>query len=256
MACLRLSNRPGPAGIPGYDRAVLRALVFDFNGVLVNDEPIHLRMMRRALAQEGIELSDEEYYERLLGFDDRACFAALLSGAGERPEPARIMRLVARKAAFYQEAIHRDGYPYFPGAVDLVRDAAGAGMTLALVSGALREEVEQALKQENLRPLFKTVITAEDVAEGKPDPEGYRRALSELNSQPPLPERLFHPHEVLAIEDTPAGLQAARGAGFTTLGVAQTYAARKLTEADLTVAGLVGLDSRALRQRFAEVSRS
>ena len=129
-------------------------------------------------------------------------------------------------------------------------------MTLALVSGALREEVEQALRQETLRPLFKAVITAEDVAEGKPDPEGYRRALSELNSQPPLPERLFHPHEVLAIEDTPAGLRAARGAGFTTLGVAQTFPAAKLTEADFTVASLVGLDSRTLRQRFTEVSRS
>jgi HAD superfamily hydrolase (TIGR01509 family) len=235
---------------------VLRALLFDFNGVLVNDEPIHLKMMQRALAQEGIELSEADYYERLVGFDDRGCFGALRAGAGERPEPARDMRRVARKAAFYQEAIHRDGYPFFPGACDLVRDAAGAGMTLALVSGALREEVEQALRQERLRTLFKTVITAEDVAEGKPDPEGYRRALNELNSQPPLPERLFHPHEVLAIEDTASGLRAARGAGFTTLGVAQTHAERNLTEADFTVAGLAGLDSNTLRQRFAEVSRS
>ena len=235
---------------------MLRALVFDFNGVLVNDEPIHLKMMRRALEQEGIELSDADYYERLLGFDDRTCFAALLSGAGERPEPSRIMRLVARKASFYQEAIHRDGYPFFPGAAELVRDAAGAGMTLALVSGALRDEVEQALRQEALRPLFKTVVTAEDVANGKPDPEGYRQALSELNSQPPLPERLFHPHEVLAIEDSPTGLRAARGAGFTTLGVVQAYGRGTLPDADFTVSGLAGLDSKTLRQRFAEVSRS
>ncbi len=234
---------------------MLRALVFDFNGVLVDDEPIHLRMFQRALEQEGIALREDAYYERFLGFDDRGCFVAALEEAGERPEPSRIMRLVVRKAAFYQEAIHRDRYPFFPGAVELVRGAAQVGMTLALVSGALRDEVEQALRQEGLRPLFKAVVSAEDVAEGKPDPEGYRRALAELNAVPPLPERLFHPHEVLAIEDSPAGLRAARAAGFTTLGVAQTYPAEKLTDADFTVSGLAGLTAEELQRRFAGVSR-
>jgi HAD superfamily hydrolase (TIGR01509 family) len=234
---------------------VLRALVFDFNGVLVDDEPIHLRMFQRALEPEGIELRAEAYYERFLGFDDRGCFAAVLAEAGEEPEPSRIMRLVARKSAFYQDAIHHERYPFFPGAVELVRDAARGGMTLALVSGALRDEVEQALRQEGLRLLFKAVVTAEDVAEGKPDPEGYRRALADLNAVPPLPERLIHPHEVLAIEDSPAGLRAARAAGFTTLGVAQTYAADRLTDADITVPGLSGLTADELQRRFAGVSR-
>ena len=234
----------------------MRALVFDFNGVLVDDEPVHLRMFQHALEQEGIRLADEDYYAKYLGFDDRGCFAAVLAAAGQRPDPARVMRLVARKAAFYQEAIHRDGYPFFPGAVELVRSAADGGLMLALVSGALREEVEQALRQESLRRLFKILVTAEDVAEGKPDPEGYRRALAGLNAEPPLPERLLHPHEVLAIEDSPAGLQAARGAGFTTLGVAQTYAAERLVDADFTVESLAGLGLEALQRRFAEASRA
>jgi HAD superfamily hydrolase (TIGR01509 family) len=235
---------------------VLRALVFDFNGVLVDDEPVHLRMFQRALQQEGIALAEEDYYAKYLGFDDRGCFAAVLAAAGEPPDPARVMRLVARKAAFYQEAIHRDGYPFFLGAVELVRSAAEAGLMLALVSGALREEVEQALRQESLRRLFKILVTAEDVAEGKPDPEGYRRALADLNAEPPLPERLLHPHEVLAIEDSPAGLQAARGAGFTTLGVAHTYDTERLVEADFTVESLAGLGLETLQRRFAEVSRA
>lgn len=235
---------------------MLRALVFDFNGVLVDDEPVHLRMFQRALEPEGIRLADDDYYAKYLGFDDRGCFAAVLAAAGERPDPARVMRLVARKAAFYQEAIHRDGYPFFRGAVELVRAAADAGLMLALVSGALREEVEQALRQESLRRLFKILVTAEDVAEGKPDPEGYLRALADLNAEPPLPERLLHPHEVLAIEDSPAGLRAAQGAGFTTLGVAQTYDAEWLVDADFTVESLAGLELAALQRRFAEASRA
>jgi HAD superfamily hydrolase (TIGR01509 family) len=236
--------------------AVLRALVFDFNGVLVDDEPIHLRMFQRALEPEGIALREAEYYEKFLGFDDRGCFAAVLGEAGERADPARIMRLIARKAAFYQEAIHRDGYPFFAGAAELVRSAVASGLTLALVSGALRDEVEQALRQESLRGHFKALVSAEDVAEGKPDPEGYRRALVELNSLPPLPERLFHPHEVLAIEDSPAGLRAAHGAGFTTLGVAHTYPAERLEDADVVAPSLAGLTLEGLQRRFAEVSQS
>jgi HAD superfamily hydrolase (TIGR01509 family) len=250
-------KRPRLAGYsPGYDPGVLRAVVFDFNGVLVDDEPIHFRVMQRALEPEGITVHAAAYYSRLLGLDDRSSFAAVLSEAGERPEPSRIMRLVARKAAYYREAIHQEGYPFSPGAVALVRSASSAGLTLALVSGALRDEVEGALCQEGLRGFFKAVITSEDVAEGKPDPEGYQRALTELNALPPLPERLFHPHEVLAIEDSPAGLRAAKGAGFTTLGVAQAYSARMLGEADFTVANLHGLTPAQLERRFSEVSRS
>src|SRR4029453_6625823 len=108
----------------GYDPGVLRALLFDFNGVLVDDEPIHLRMFQRALEPEGIVLPEEAYYERFLGLDDRGCFAAVLEEAGERPTASRVMRRVARKAAFYQEAIHHEGYPFFPGAADFVRGAA------------------------------------------------------------------------------------------------------------------------------------
>ncbi len=100
------------------------------------------------------------------------------------------------------------------------------------------------------------MVTAEDVTEGKPDPEGYLRALQELNSLPPLPERLFHPHEVLAIEDSPAGLSAAADVGLVTLGVAQTYSARQLSQADAVAEKLQGMTVERLEQLFAEVSRA
>jgi HAD superfamily hydrolase (TIGR01509 family) len=234
---------------------VLRAILFDFNGVLVDDEPLHLEMFQRVLAEEGVTLDRGDYYSRYLGLDDRGCFAAVLAAAGEPATPPRLMRLIARKASYYQERIREQGYPFFPGALDLVRGLARAGRMLGVVSGALHEEVEGALRQEGVLDRFKVLVTAEDVAEGKPDPEGYRQALEALNTLPPLPERLVHPHEVLAIEDSPAGLTAAAGAGLLTLGVAHTYPASHLAAADWVVEKVGDVALPELERRFAEGSR-
>lgn len=229
---------------------MLRALLFDFNGVLVDDEPIHLELFQRVMAEEGLELSAEDYYARYLGFDDRGAFAAIFADAGRTAEAPRLARLVARKAAYYQERMHRGGYPFFPGARELVREAADCGLRVGVVSGALREEVTGALAQAGLARLVPILVTAEDVAESKPDPESYRRALDLLNSVPPLPERLIHPHEVLAIEDSAAGLESAAAAGLLTLGVAHTYAADRL-DAGATVASLEGLTVEELERILA-----
>lgn len=233
---------------------VFRAILFDFNGVLVDDEPLHFELFQRVLAEEGVALSTEEYYQKFLGFDDRGCLSAVLRGAGQDAGQPRLMRLIARKSRYYQERIRAGGYPFFPGAVELIRSVAAAGCMLGVVSGALQEEVEGALRQANCFDLFKVVVAAEDVAEGKPDPEGYRKALDVLNSEPPLPARLFHPHEVLAIEDSPAGLSAATDAGLRTLGVAQTYPAAQLTLAERVVPAVAGLDFAGIVARFGAAS--
>jgi beta-phosphoglucomutase len=234
---------------------MLRAILFDFNGVLVDDEPIHLGLLQQVLGEEGIALSAEDYYRHYLGLDDRGCFSALLAGAGQEPSPSRLMRLMARKASYYQDLIRRQGYPFFPGAAELVAAAARRGLMLGVVSGALREEVEGALRQAGLRDRFKVLVAAEDVAASKPDPEGYLSALQALNSEPPLPERLLHPHEVLALEDSEAGLRAAADAGLITLGVAHTYPAGRLTAAHAVVERLSGLGVDRLEKLFAEASR-
>ena len=231
---------------------MLRALLFDFNGILVNDEPLHFALFHRVLGEEGVELSRDDYYGRYLGFDDRDCFAAALAAAGEACPLERLFRLVARKAAYYREAIRRDGYPLFAGGAELVREAAAAGLTLALVSGALREEVVGGLEQAGIATLFKQLVTADDVVRGKPVPEGYALALAALNGEPPLPARLIHPHECVAIEDSPAGLAAAAACGLRTLGVAQTYPAAELARADAVVEKLDGLRLRELQDLFPE----
>jgi HAD superfamily hydrolase (TIGR01509 family) len=234
---------------------VIRAILFDFNGILVDDEPIHLEMFQRVLDDEGITLTAEDYYRDYLGMDDRGCFAAVLQKAGEAPTVPRLMRLIARKASYYQERMRQSGYPFFPGAAELVAELAAAGRMLGIVSGALSEEVESALRQAKLRDRFKVLVTAEDVTEGKPDPEGYRRALEGLNSFPPLPERLLHPHEVLAIEDSPAGLAAAADLGLCTLAVAHTYPPHRLRMADAVAESLEGMTVARLERLLEEASR-
>jgi len=233
----------------------VRAILFDFNGVLVDDEPIHLEMFQRVLGEEGVTLTAEDYSGDYLGLDDRGCFAAVLDKAGEAATVPRLMRLIARKASYYQERMRGSGYPFFPGAAELVRELAGAGYMLGIVSGALREEVESALRQAGLEERFKVVITAEDVDEGKPDPEGYRLAMEGLNSLPPLPERLFHPHEVLAIEDSPAGLSAAAEVGLRTLAIAHTYPPERLRMADAVAENLKGMTAERLERLLAGASR-
>lgn len=231
---------------------MLRALLFDFNGILVNDEPLHFALFRRVLGEEGLDLSRDDYYGIYLGFDDRDCFAAVFRAAGKPCPPELLVRLIARKAAYYRDEIRREGYPLFAGAAELVREAAAAGLTLALVSGALREEVVGGLEQAGIAALFKQLVTADEVEHGKPDPEGYAAALAALNAEAPLPARLIHPHECVAIEDSPAGLAAAAACGLRTLGVAQTYPAAALAGADAVIEKLDGFRLSDLEACFVE----
>jgi beta-phosphoglucomutase len=230
---------------------VLRAILFDFNGVLVDDEPIHLELFQRILAEEGIELAADEYYEDLVGFDDEGCFTAVYEAFDREMTPDLLQRLIDRKSAAYQEWARTDGFPFFSGAEDFIRAAIASPLRLGVVSGALRGEVEGALAQLGVREDFLALVAAEDVSEGKPNPEGYRRGLELLNSASPPPSRRLHPHEVLVIEDTPAGLRSASANGLATLGVAQTLAAAELTLADHVIGSLAEVTLPQIQEFFA-----
>lgn len=230
--------------------------MFDFNGVLVDDEPIHCELFRRVLEEVGLSLDEAEYSRDYLGFDDAAAFRHAFRRAGRTVETSDLARLVTRKASYYQQRIREQSYPFFPGAVDLVGSASRSGLHLGVVSGALHAEVEAALRQAHLLERFKTLITAEDVSRSKPDPEGYRKGIEELNSVPPPLERLLHPHEVLAIEDTTAGIAAARAAGLVTLGLAHTCPRDALALADLVASSIDEVSVEWLQEAYAEASRA
>lgn len=232
---------------------MLRAILFDFNGVIVDDEPIHFELFQEVLREEGIELSREDYYADYLGFDDQGCFDAVFQAVGREVTQVYVARLIARKATYYQTRIREQGFPIFPGAAELIREAVDSDLHLGVVSGALRPEIDGALAQLGVREQFKFLVPAEDVEASKPDPEGYRKGISLLNSVPPLPERLLHPHEILAIEDSPAGLNSAVGAGLVTLGVAQTYDIKEIEGiADRVVPSLKDVNLAQIRSWYAD----
>jgi len=227
-----------------------RAVLFDFNGVLVDDEPIHLRLLLRVLGEETVELDPDWAAAAFLGVDDRTCLRIAFEQSGRELPPERLSRLVARKATYYQQEIRDLGIPLAPGIRPVVEGLRAGGLRLGVVSGALRHEVEPALEQAGIRAAIEVLVTAEDVDRSKPEPDGYRRALEELNRLPDGADRLVHPHEVVAIEDSPAGVRAAAAAGLRT--VALTEDGERGVEADAILAELRELTPEWLRERLGE----
>jgi beta-phosphoglucomutase len=219
---------------------VLRAIVFDFDGVIANSEPLHFRAFRDVLAEQGVALTEAEYYAVYLGFSDAGMFQAIGAPAGWTP--AQIDDLVRRKA-IRLEALERDVSVLFPGAVAAIRRAA-ATVPIAIASGARGEEIRRVLAREQLVDCFTAIVGAEDTPVSKPAPDPYLRALALLRTA--CGGRL-EASECVAIEDSRWGLESARAAGLRTVAVAQTYAASTLAaDADLVIDSVESLDLTAL----------
>ena len=219
----------------------LRAVVFDFDGVIANSEPQHLRAFQDVLAGEGVTLSEHDYYARYLGYDDVGVFRLIGAEHGARWTPAHIGALVARKAIRI-EALERDSSILFPGAAAAIRRAAAA-VPIAIASGALGAEIRRVLDREDLTRLFTTIVAAGDTAASKPAPDPYVRAVAQLSAA--VHEQLAR-RDCVAIEDSIWGLESARAAGLRTVAVTQTYGAAELSAADLVIESLEHLSLDAL----------
>lgn len=215
---------------------MLRAIIFDFDGVVSDNEPVHLAMFQRLLGEVGIFLSKEEYYSTYLGYDDKGCFAAILAAHGRTVEQPTVADLVARKARAYKDSI-RQHLVIFPGVGEFVREAA-CKYRLAIASGALRHEIEFVLEQAGIRKEFEHITSSEDTQRGKPDPEGFLHALAGLNRLTQPGQSQLRPGECLVIEDSLPGIQAAHAAGMEVLAVANTHAMEDLHEADAVTRSL------------------
>ncbi len=219
---------------------MLRAIVFDFDGVIANSEPLHFQAFREVLRPAGIELTRHAYYDRYLGYDDIGVFNAVASDHQVSWSLERVSEFVALKAE-RMEALEADGSILFPGAESAIR-AAAAALPIAIASGALGEEIRRILNRTGLRSCFKAIVAAEDTPVSKPAPDPYLRAVELLNQ---ISGSAFSPHEIAALEDSPWGLQSARDAGLRTVGVAQTYAPEAL-EADLVITSMTDFSLEAL----------
>lgn len=223
----------------------MRAIVFDFDGVIANSEPLHFRAYRDVLKEEGVALTEADYYARYLGYDDAGAFNAIASDRGQHWDAARVARLVDRKAIRMEE-LERDASVLFPGARAAIESAAAA-MPIAIASGALGAEIRRVLTHARLSSHFTAIVAAEDTPSSKPAPDPYLRAVSLLSAA----HGAIAASDCVAIEDSKWGLESARAAGLRTVAVAHTYSADDLnSEADLVIPSMQAFDLAALQRYF------
>lgn len=207
------------------------AVIFDFDGVLVDSEPLHLKAFQAVFAERQWLLDAQAYAERYLGYDDLDLLRTYARDHGLPLDEDEIRAIARRKGEIYERASAEGGLLY-PGAAACV-SRLGAAFPLAIASGSLRHEIESILTGASLRQAFRVIVGADDVVRSKPAPDSYRRAADLLG---------VRPSDAVAIEDSPWGLDSARAAGLRTIAVTTTTTASALSSADRTVASLDEVD--------------
>ena len=216
---------------------MLAGVIFDFDGVIVDTEPLHYRAFQEILEPLGLGYGWESYVADYLGFDDRDAFRAAFRSRGLPLDDSELGHLIHRKGMAFLEIIAAGVTPY-PGAVELIRGITGR-LPLAICSGALRSDILPVLEQFGLGSAFDVIVTADDVPTSKPDPACYRMTVESLCSA--FPGRGIAPGSCIVIEDTPGGIAAARGAGIAVVGVTTSYPAERLAGTSRIVASLAEL---------------
>ena len=211
------------------------AVLFDFDGILVDSEPMHFRAFTEVLDPLGMGFPWKEYVEIYMGFDDRDAFREAFRAKGVPLDDATLTGLVAAKSRAFQDRI-RGGVASYPGAVPMIASLHAAGRPLALCSGALLSDIDPILATLGIARCFDVIVSADDVRRSKPDPESYALAFARLSER--RTPSLTIPGRSVAVEDTPAGIRSAKGAGLRVLAVTNSYGAGELAEADWIVDSL------------------
>jgi beta-phosphoglucomutase len=206
---------------------MLRAVFFDFDGTIVNTEPIHYKAYQEILTPFGLEYSWDDYILHYMGLDDREVFRRVCGNHSRNMDDNELERMIRRKADIFHD-LAGNGIQPFPGVAELIAALSGT-LPLAICSGALHSDVGPILEKIGLYDAFDIIVTADDVAVSKPDPASYTLAVQRLASA--FPGEEIVPRYCIAIEDTPAGIASAKGAGIAALAVTNSYPAAKLADA-------------------------
>lgn len=225
---------------------MLKAVIFDFDGVITDSEILHFRAFNTVLKQHGVELTTQEYYKTYLGFSDVDCFRFLIDQGRLGIDQTQIAALVKQKTAIFENLAKNEG-KLIEGVRDFLAMLSANNIPMAICSGALLPEIEITLAGAALRPYFQAIVSAEQVKKGKPHPEGFLLTLKKLNANR---SDAIEPQQCVVIEDSNWGLQAAGAAGIHTVAVTNSYDAAQL-DADKIVASLAELSLKDLQQLCA-----
>jgi beta-phosphoglucomutase len=202
---------------------MLSAVIFDFDGIIVDSEPMHFRAFNEVLNPLDIEITWEDYCEIYIGFDDRDAFKTAFKQNTKKASAHDLKHLIEQKAEVFQKYIKNGEAQPLPGAVELIKSIP-VRLPVALCSGALREDIDPIIKNLGIADAFTVIVTAEDTPKSKPDPAPYKLTIEKLGIEDPA--------TASAIEDTPAGIISAKGAGLKVLAVTNSYDRNYLLEAD------------------------
>ncbi len=233
---------------------MIKAIFFDFNGVIIDDERLQMAAYQQVLRDHGIDLTERDYYGAL-GMDDRH-FVRAAFARGKKSLTDEVLRIILERKTVHHRKLIENELPLFPGVITLLK-VTSRRYSLGLVSMATRDEIEYTLNRARLRSLFSVIVSAENVNVCKPAPDCYLRALEQLNNKRGevclLP---LLPRECLVIEDSPPGIESGRRAGMRTLGVTNTVSAEALRAggAEVVTANLADWTVDAVHHVFSEGS--
>jgi beta-phosphoglucomutase len=226
---------------------MLKAVIFDFDGVITDSEVLHLRAFNRVLARFNVEITTKDYYQKYLGLNDVDCYKTLIKNRILHTNERQIRNLVEQKNRIFEELARTEGRT-IPGVREFLQMLAQNKIPMAICSGALRAEIEMLLEEAELRHFFSIIVSAEQVKKGKPEPEGFLLTLERLNKGRENP---VMGNECIVIEDSHWGLEAAKAAGMHTIAVTNTYDAEQLSQAEKIVSRLNELNINDLQQLCA-----
>jgi beta-phosphoglucomutase len=226
---------------------MLRAVIFDFDGVITDSEVLHLRAFNKVLARYNIEIKEEVYYKEYLGFTDLDCFESVVRQGGLGLDSEQIKNLIKQKNGIFEELAVTEA-TIFEAVPEFLQMLSDNGIPMAICSGAVLEEIALILEQSGLGHFFAEIVAGDQVTKGKPDPEGFLLALERLNkgNQNPIAA-----NECVIIEDSHWGLEAGNAAGMHTVGITNTYNPGQLSMAETIVASMSELTIDDLQQLCA-----
>lgn len=229
----------------------LKAVLFNFNGVIIKDEVVHQQLIEEIIIAENLRPCSDEYREVCFGRSDHACLQELLQRRGRFVKESYLSELIASKTQAYQRQIGKmEDLPIYPGLEDLIDKIRLAQLPMGIVSGALYQEIELVLDRAKLAQYFTVIVSGDELNTSKPEPDGYLLAVDRLNQQ--CPELQVQTSECLAIEDSFAGIEAANRAGMQVVGVAHTYPFHMLhRRANWSVDYLYELELERVQQVYA-----
>jgi beta-phosphoglucomutase len=201
---------------------VLKAVLFDFNGVIIKDEAIHRELNDELLLAENLPPQGKEFWKVCVGRSDRAGLKELLKLRGRFVTDEYLDKLISKKAIAYRQKLEQlETLPIYPDVVPFIEQMFNSGYKLAIVTGAIRTQVELVVQQARIGMFFDTIVAGDEISQSKPDPAGYLLAIDRLNKL--YPDLNLLPAECLAIEDTFAGIDAVKAAGIQAVAIAHTY---------------------------------